>query len=339
MLDGVQGGLGAAGETEFAEDVADVRARGAVRDPKVGRDLLVAQPVAEERQHLKFAFGERVDRLWRRSSPKPLRKELRDHRIEPHLAVMGGADGLDDRPLIGVLEEVPRRAGLEGRNDLVLLDEAREGNNLGRGVAGLDLVDRGDAVLHRHDEVHKDDVRRARFHQANRLLAVRRVADDVHVVDDLEQATKPAPNDGVIIDDEDADPLGLTHGAYECLVEVAGPGRAVRQDSLGPATSVAGDRHKRRSFVRHGLAMTGEPLGGILMVGKSKTTRRSAMTFYIARFGGLALVLIAAGVGVLIGRVIEGIAMGAVLFAVWNYVARLVATPDHEPTYSDGHAE
>ena len=85
--------------------------------------------------------------------------------------------------------------------------------------------------------------------------------------------------------------------------------------------------------------MTGEPLGGILMVGKSKTTRRSAMTFYIARFGGLALVLIAAGVGVLIGRVIEGIAMGAVLFAVWNYVARLVATPDHEPTYSDGHAE
>ena len=85
--------------------------------------------------------------------------------------------------------------------------------------------------------------------------------------------------------------------------------------------------------------MTGEPLGGILMVGKSKTTRRFAMTFHIARFGGLALLLIAVGVGVLIGRVIEGLAMGAVLFAVWTYIARLVAAPDHDPTYSDGHTE
>ena len=52
-----------------------------------------------------------------------------------------------------------------------------------------------------------------------------------------------------------------------------------------------------------------------------------------------ALLLIAVGVGVLIGRVIEGIAMGAVLFAVWTYIARLVAAPDHDPTYSDGHTE
>jgi hypothetical protein len=62
------------------------------------------------------------------------------------------------------------------------------------------------------------------------------------------------------------------------------------------------------------------------------------MTSYIARFGGLALVLIAIAVGVHIGRVIEAIAVVAVLFAVWTYVARLVAAPDHEPTRnSDNH--
>jgi hypothetical protein len=62
------------------------------------------------------------------------------------------------------------------------------------------------------------------------------------------------------------------------------------------------------------------------------------MTSYIARFGGLALGLIAIAVGVLIGRVIEAIAVGAVLFAVWSYVARVVAAPDHEPARdSDGY--
>jgi hypothetical protein len=55
------------------------------------------------------------------------------------------------------------------------------------------------------------------------------------------------------------------------------------------------------------------------------------MTLYIARFGGSAPFLIAVAVGVLVGRVIEAIAVGAVLFAVWSYVARLVAAPDHEP--------
>ena len=55
------------------------------------------------------------------------------------------------------------------------------------------------------------------------------------------------------------------------------------------------------------------------------------MTVYIARFGGSVLFLIAVAVGVLVGRVIEAIAVGAVLFAVWTYVARLVASPDREP--------
>jgi hypothetical protein len=55
------------------------------------------------------------------------------------------------------------------------------------------------------------------------------------------------------------------------------------------------------------------------------------MTSYIARFGGLALVLIAVAIGVLIGRVIEAIAVAAALFAVWTYVARLVTAPDYGP--------
>lgn len=52
------------------------------------------------------------------------------------------------------------------------------------------------------------------------------------------------------------------------------------------------------------------------------------MTLYIARFGGVFLALIAVGLGVLIGRVIEAIAVAAVLFAIWTSIQRLV-TPEH----------
>jgi hypothetical protein len=55
------------------------------------------------------------------------------------------------------------------------------------------------------------------------------------------------------------------------------------------------------------------------------------MTVYIARFGGSVVFLIAVAVGVLVGRVIEAIAVGALLFTVWTYVARLVVSPDREP--------
>ena len=51
------------------------------------------------------------------------------------------------------------------------------------------------------------------------------------------------------------------------------------------------------------------------------------MKSYVIRFGGLVLILIALVTGVLIGRVIEAIAVGAVLFAVWTSVGRLLSAP------------
>ena len=52
------------------------------------------------------------------------------------------------------------------------------------------------------------------------------------------------------------------------------------------------------------------------------------MKSYVARLGGVVLFLIALAGGVLIGRVIEAFAVGAVLFAIWTSGARLLSTPD-----------
>jgi hypothetical protein len=56
------------------------------------------------------------------------------------------------------------------------------------------------------------------------------------------------------------------------------------------------------------------------------------MTTYIARFGGLVLALLAIVVGVLIGRVIEAIAVAIVLWAAWGYVVRLTGAKSRRIT-------
>src|SRR5262245_57599415 len=50
-------------EVELAEDVADVRPGGPLRDPEIRRDLLVAPAVAHEAENLELALRQRLGRL------------------------------------------------------------------------------------------------------------------------------------------------------------------------------------------------------------------------------------------------------------------------------------
>ena len=93
------------------------------------------------------------------------------------------------------------------------------------GCRALISRDRGDAVLDRHDDVHQDDVGSAVGRGPDRLLAVGGLAHDLHVVDELEQSAKAAPDDRVIVDDEDADPCPARSCALLPARARAGSGR------------------------------------------------------------------------------------------------------------------
>ena len=54
------------------------------------------------------------------------------------------------------------------------------------------------------------------------------------------------------------------------------------------------------------------------------------MTVAVSRLAGVALVLIVVAAGVLIGRIIEAIAVAAVLFALWFSVRRMLSAPAEE---------
>src|SRR5690606_23451213 len=58
LSDGDQGRLRARAELELREDVADVRARGALADVELGRDLVVGHAAGDEREDRPLPGGE-----------------------------------------------------------------------------------------------------------------------------------------------------------------------------------------------------------------------------------------------------------------------------------------
>lgn len=61
MLRGERGSLTARAEVELIEDTADMVAGGVLADHQLAGDLLVSQPISNQRQHLSLASGEQCD--------------------------------------------------------------------------------------------------------------------------------------------------------------------------------------------------------------------------------------------------------------------------------------
>src|SRR5215210_4813455 len=209
-LDRVERRLRPAGESQLAENVADVRPRRPFRDVERGGDRLVAHPARHQSENLAFAIRQRLRRG--RGSSRPLAHATREKRgdrgVEMHLAAMRRADRPGDIVGIRVLQDVARCTGLEGGGHLRLLHEARQGDDLRLGKLGLDRRRRLDSVEDRHEEVHQDDIGAQLARGGDGQLAVLSLADDLDVAEKLEEAAKAATHDGVVVDEEHPDRRG-----------------------------------------------------------------------------------------------------------------------------------
>ena len=74
-----------------------------------------------------------------------------------------------------------------------------------------DVRNRLDAGLAGHDDVHQDHVRLGRARLEDGVLGVAGLADDLDVGLGLEHLAQAGADDGVVVDDQDADPLVLAH--------------------------------------------------------------------------------------------------------------------------------
>ena len=120
------------------------------------------------------------------------------------------------------------------------------------------LAHGADAVQPRHHQVHQDDVGRSALGLAHGRLAVGRLAHDLDAVLELEERAQPLADDGVVVDDQDADrqapapPAGPScpRRAPESIVQPRR--RAARR--APPSTSARGgasaERRRRRGRSR-----------------------------------------------------------------------------------------
>ena len=130
------------------------------------------------------------------------------------------ADG-PDRPRQVVerrlLDQEPARAGVESLQQERALAVAGVEDDRGRRPFVAELASDVDPAHARHADVHDGDVRRVLRDQPQRLVAVLRLRDDLHVVDVREISRDGVDDRGVIVGDDAAVPH-----AYSILV-ASGP--------------------------------------------------------------------------------------------------------------------
>ena len=156
----------------------------------------------------------------------------------------GGPSGGDDGPpgggLVdgpqqlhrrGVLDQEPARPGPEGLVGVLVGVEGGEDHDLGRVGQGPQLAGGGDAVQHRHADVHERHLGGGAAGQRDRLGAVGGLPDHLDAVVRVQQGHEPGPDQLLVVDHQDPDPgpsWGIGGGRR--------PGRGSRRGSGRPRT-------------------------------------------------------------------------------------------------------
>ena len=104
-----------------------------------------------------------------------------------------------------VLQEVARRAGLDGRQESVVLGEARQDDHARVRQLLPKLAHRSHAVQHRHDKVHQDHIRREPLGLGDRLPAVLGLPHHLDPVLQLEERAQPLAHHGVVVHEHHTD--------------------------------------------------------------------------------------------------------------------------------------
>ena len=120
----------------------------------------------------------------------------------------GGADAGHQVVDRRVLQQVAARAREDRVHHVVVLVRDRQHHDARERRDRRDVARRFDAAHARHVEVHDDDVGRDLAHDAHRLVAAGRLADDLHALL-LEQVAEARAEQVVVVDDEHAERLCL----------------------------------------------------------------------------------------------------------------------------------
>ena len=169
---------------------------------------LVAKLLDQRRGALDVGEEDRHGPLRRTSRPcEPLHEAAHDLRMEERIAAMHRADRVRELFGLHVLHQVARRAGLQRREELIVVREAGQDEHLRLRTALLHTADGGDAVKAGHHQIHQHDLRLDLRGLLDRLDAVSRFCDDGDIVLQVEEEAEAVAHHSLVVHDEHPDLL------------------------------------------------------------------------------------------------------------------------------------
>ena len=176
-----------------------MRLHGLLADAEDLSDLFVRLPLGQQSQHVGLALRERLRAFGGPDLPHQARGGFRR---ELHLT---GRCGLDRPPQLvglGVLQQIPNRAGPDRADDRRILQDAGQGQDFGIRERSPDLLRRGDAVHSGHQQVHQHDIRLELARQANSLRPVGRLSHDFQIGIQRQEHPQALADHAVVVGDQ-----------------------------------------------------------------------------------------------------------------------------------------
>jgi hypothetical protein len=209
-------GLNPVGDTELAENGADVALDGALRHEQRGAYVRIGHSLAQQRQHLPLPVGQRGHQLVLLlgelgAALRGLVHDLFGDSGVEHGHTVGSRPKRSEE-LFGrrVFEHETDGPGGDGLGDVLLVAEGGKDDDAGRTVTGHQFPGGGEAVQPRHAYVHEDQIGFEPAGHGQRIFAVRGRPDHLKSLSRVNYGGEPTANDVAVVDDEDPDHLSIS---------------------------------------------------------------------------------------------------------------------------------
>ena len=215
--------LGAVARVELRHRPADVRAHGRLADVPALGDLLVRQPLGDERHDVAFARREQLDHAgigFRASDAGASLNAAISRRVTP------GDNSASPAATTRTARISSAGSVCFTRNPLAPARSASYTYSSSSNVVSTstftsarssragDLAGRGQPVDLRHADVHQHDVGEQFGRERDRLGAVAGLADDFDVVLGVEQGAEPGAHQHLVVGEQHADRHGHHRGCH-----------------------------------------------------------------------------------------------------------------------------
>ncbi len=220
-------------QVKFLHKIGTMGFNGLRPEVQQAGNILVRLAFGQQLQHFFFTFRKEVIRvagmLMLKLPHKVRQQHFADRRTKKMTLLADRLQGKGQIAFNRLLEDVPFHSGIQSSDDIVFVGVHAQQDDSGFRMSFQNLRRSIDPVQKRHSDVQDDNVGGQLFCKFNGLMAVRRLSDDLCLIDSFEQERQASPHYVMIVRDDDSRlaHLAATVGKWNFYSQersAAGPG-------------------------------------------------------------------------------------------------------------------